>query len=396
MNHKDKVSQVGGAAGNDGIDQAMTDFRAALDRMDRSPAEAARIRALADATDHQVAAERESGASQNSATSASESDSRGVAFDCPNGHHFRLPFPAGLTSPLTWECRVCGATASVSARRSPSPEAAKPPRSHWDMLVERDQIRPIAIRAGQVSSAVQSSALRRALGVPISSESLDRALMHRSFAHEHGGLPSNERLEFLGDSVLGLVITDTLYRGHPQLPEGQLAKLRAAVVQMGALAEVARGLQLGAYIRLGRGEEATGGKDKPSILADTLEALIGAVYVDCGLDGASELVHRLFDPVIERSARLGAGLDWKTSLQELTAVELLGVPKYHVEETGPDHRKTFRAVVEVAGQVLGSGEGSSKKAAEQQAAEAAWLFISEEPVRGRPPASGYQQKNPEV
>jgi len=394
MNHNDKVSQVGGSAGDDGIDQAMTDFRAALARMDSNPAEAARIRALADATDDQVAAERQSGASRDSAASASGSgqwltpgpgsDSQGVAFDCPNGHHFHLPFPAGMTSPLAWECRVCGA----SAGRSPSPGTAKPPRSHWDLLTERGRIPPFASRAGQVSSAVQSSALRHALGVPISAEALDRALMHRSFAHEHGGLPSNERLEFLGDSVLGLVITDTLYRGYPHLPEGQLARLRAAVVQMGALAEVARGLQLGAYVRLGRGEEATGGRDKPSILADTLEAVIGAVHVDCGLDRAGDLVHRLFDPVIERSAQLGAGLDWKTSLQELTAAELLGVPEYHVEETGPDHHKTFRAVVKVAGQVLGSGEGRSKKAAEQHAAEAAWLVISGEPVRGRPPVSG--------
>src|SRR5258708_5837505 len=124
--------------------------------------------------------------------------------------------------------------------------------------------------------------------------------------------PTNERLEFLGDSVLGLVVTDTLYRGYPNLPEGQLAKLRAAVVQMGALAEVARELSLGAYVRLGRGEQVTGGRNKPSILADTLEAVIGAVYIDCGLDEARALVHRLFDPVIARSARLGAGLDWKT------------------------------------------------------------------------------------
>jgi ribonuclease III len=218
--------------------------------------------------------------------------------------------------------------------------------------------------------------LRDALGLPIMPESLERALTHRSYAYENGGLPTNERLEFLGDSVLGLVVTDALYRGYPSMPEGQLAKLRAAVVQMGALAEVARELSLGSFIRLGRGEETTGGRDKSSILADTLEAVIGAVYIDCGLTEASALVHRLFDPVIERSARLGAGLDWKTSLQELTAVELLGVPEYQVEESGPDHQKSFRAVVKVGGRVLGSGEGRSKKAAEQLAAEAAWNAIS--------------------
>jgi ribonuclease-3 len=215
-----------------------------------------------------------------------------------------------------------------------------------------------------------------ALGVPLGDELLQRALTHRSYAYENGGLPTNERLEFLGDSVLGLVVTDTLFRGYPNLPEGQLAKLRAAVVNMTALAGVARGLRLGAYVRLGRGEEGTGGRDKPSILADTLEAVIGAVYIDCGLDEASNLVHQLFDPVIERSARLGAGLDWKTSLQELTAAELLGVPEYQVEESGPDHQKSFRAVVKVGGQVRGTGVGRSKKAAEQQAAEAAWIAIS--------------------
>jgi len=184
--------------------------------------------------------------------------------------------------------------------------------------------------------------------------------------------------------VLGLVVTDTLFKGHPTLPEGHLAKLRAAVVQMGALAEVARELQLGGYIRLGRGEEGTGGRDKPSILADTLEAVIGATYIDCGLDAASALVHRLFDPVIERSALLGAGLDWKTSLQELTALRGLGVPEYVVKDSGPDHQKLFRAVVRVGSRELGAGEGRSKKAAEQLAAEAAWETITAE---SGPPAT---------
>jgi ribonuclease III len=220
--------------------------------------------------------------------------------------------------------------------------------------------------------------LRDALGVPVEPASLERALTHRSFAYENSNPPTNERLEFLGDSVLGLVVTDTLFRDYPTLPEGQLAKLRAAVVQMRALAEVARELSLGSYIRLGRGEEVTGGRNKSSILADTLEAVIGAVYIDCGLAEASALVHRLFDPVIARSARLGAGLDWKTSLQELTASQLLGVPEYQVEESGPDHQKSFRAVVRIGGRELGSGSGRSKKEAEQQAAEAAWNAITAE------------------
>jgi ribonuclease-3 len=205
---------------------------------------------------------------------------------------------------------------------------------------------------------------------------LERALTHRSFAYENGGLPTNERLEFLGDSVLGLVITDALYRRHPNEAEGQLAKLRASVVNMKALADVARGLHLGPHLRLGRGEEATGGRDKSSILADTLEALIGAVYLDCGIDQTRELLHRLFDPLLLGAVALGAGLDWKTSLQELTASGTLGVPEYLVQESGPDHAKTFRAVVRVAGRDYGAGEGRSKKEAEQQAAEAAWRAIS--------------------
>jgi len=231
---------------------------------------------------------------------------------------------------------------------------------------------------GDGTEARDPADLSSALGVAINPEVLERALTHRSYAYENGGLPTNERLEFLGDSVLGLVVTDTLFNEHPSLPEGQLAKLRAACVQMGTLAEVARELRLGSFVRLGRGEEGTGGRDKPSILADTLEAVIGATYIDCGLAAASDLVHRLFDPVIERSAGLGAGLDWKTSLQELTADRGLGVPEYQVKDSGPDHQKLFRAVVKVGARELGTGEGRSKKAAEQLAAEAAYRAITAE------------------
>jgi ribonuclease-3 len=217
--------------------------------------------------------------------------------------------------------------------------------------------------------------LEARLGFSLDPCLLERALTHRSYAYENGGLPTNERLEFLGDSVLGLVVTDTLYRAHPDLPEGQLAKLRAAVVNMRALADVGRGLDLGRFVRLGRGEEGTGGRDKSSILADTLEAIIGAVYVQRGLADASALVHRLFDPLIEASAQLGAGLDWKTSLQELTAATGLGVPEYVVTEDGPDHMKVFTASACVGGITYGEGSGRSKKEAEQQAAEAAWTAL---------------------
>jgi ribonuclease III len=252
------------------------------------------------------------------------------------------------------------------------------------------------VRGGSNGSAAggpDGSELLRAIDTGLGPELLERALTHRSYAYENGGLPTNERLEFLGDAVLGLIVTDTLFRRYPDLPEGQLAKLRAAVVQMRALAEVARSLRLGSYVRLGRGEEGTGGRDKSSILADTLEALIGAVYFECGLPAADSLVHRLFDPVIDRSAGLGAGLDWKTSLQELTASGYLGVPEYHVEESGPDHQKFFRASVRVGGQAYGSGSGRSKKEAEQQAAEAAWKAISNGNESGSQAAAGSVSAN---
>ncbi|HAM25107.1 MAG TPA: ribonuclease III [Actinobacteria bacterium] len=216
------------------------------------------------------------------------------------------------------------------------------------------------------------SALGDRLGVHVDTELLERALTHRSYAYEHGGIPTNERLEFLGDSVLGIVVTDTLFRRHLDLPEGQLAKLRAAVVNMSALAEIARGIDLGSFIRLGRGEEVTQGRDKSSILADTMEAVLGAVYLDQGLAVAAAVIHRLFDEVIAAAADMGAGLDWKTSLQELTSRQGRGTPHYAVTESGPDHEKSFVATVLIDQQAAGTGEGRSKKIAEQAAARAAW------------------------
>jgi ribonuclease-3 len=148
------------------------------------------------------------------------------------------------------------------------------------------------------------------------------------------------------------------------------------VVNARALAEVARDLDIGQYLRLGRGEEASGGRDKSSILADAVEALIGAFYLDRGTEAARELVLRLFAGLLDESARLGAGLDWKTSLQELSAGQSLGVPEYQVTESGPDHAKTFRAVALVGGRAVGEGEGRSKKEAEQRAAERAWTTLA--------------------
>jgi ribonuclease-3 len=219
--------------------------------------------------------------------------------------------------------------------------------------------------------------LRSALGDPeLAPELLDRALTHRSFAYENGGLPTNERLEFLGDSVLGVVVTETLYRTHPDLSEGRLAKLRAAVVNARALAEVGRRIGVGDHVKLGRGEESTGGRLKASILSDTVEAVIGAIHLSGGFETSAVVVHRLFDPLIEAASAMGAGLDWKTSLQELSAEHGLGVPEYVISDDGPDHMKTFTAQVRVGETLYGNGVGRSKKEAEQAAAETAYGEIA--------------------
>jgi ribonuclease-3 len=242
--------------------------------------------------------------------------------------------------------------------------------------------RPTVARSSDATQHPLTSSydeLRDALGNPVlDAELLHLALTHRSFAYENGGLPTNERLEFLGDSVLGVVVTETLYKTHPDLSEGRLAKLRAAVVNARALADVARTIGLGAHIFLGKGEEATGGRQKASILSDTVEAVIGAVYLSGGFDNSAGVVHLLFDPLLTAAAALGAGLDWKTSLQELTAEHELGVPEYVIEDEGPDHQKTFTAQVRVGDRLHGNGVGRSKKEAEQQAAESAYETLAGE------------------
>jgi ribonuclease-3 len=229
--------------------------------------------------------------------------------------------------------------------------------------------------------------LAEKLGVHLDPELLVLALTHRSFAHEAGGIPTNERLEFLGDTVLGIVVTEELYRSHPTQSEGELAKMRAATVSQRALAEVARTLDLGSYTLLGKGELATGGADKDSILSDTLEALFGAVYLSHGLETSREVVLRMVGPTLTAAADLGAGLDWKTSLQELTASLGLGAPTYQVSSDGPDHARTFTADVVVAGEVRGSGTGSAKKLAEQRAAALAYQNLQDAaPVDAAPTA----------
>jgi ribonuclease III len=185
-------------------------------------------------------------------------------------------------------------------------------------------------------------------------------------------------------------VTEHLYSSHAALSEGQLAKLRAAVVNSRALADVARGLDLGAMLRLGRGEEATGGRDKSSILADTMEAVIGAVFLAHGIDASRVFVHHLFDDLMAEVATRGAGLDWKTSLQEMASLSGLGVPSYEVEESGPDHAKSFEAMVVIDGQRFGPGAGRNKKEAEQNAAAIAFAALKAEQsvTQGSGPLAG--------
>ena len=219
------------------------------------------------------------------------------------------------------------------------------------------------------------SLLTDKLGVDIDPELLSLALTHRSYAYENGGAPHNERLEFLGDSILGQAVTVHLFRTHPELDEGSLAKRRASVVSTVALAEVARSIGLGAHVRLGRGEAQTGGRDKDSILADTTEAVIGATYLSAGADAATALVLRLVAPLLADPERYGAAMDPKTSLQELAARLMLAPPTYVVVAEGPDHHRVFTATV-TAGDVARTGTGSSKKQAEMAGALAVWRALS--------------------
>jgi ribonuclease-3 len=213
------------------------------------------------------------------------------------------------------------------------------------------------------------------LGVVIDDALCELALTHRSFAYENGGIAHNERLEFLGDSILGQSVTVMLFTENPSLEEGDLAKRRAALVSTTALAEIARRISLGKFIRLGNGEELTGGRDKDSILADTMEALIGATYLSNGGDAATELVMRLVRPLLGDAHRFGAAMDPKTSLQERAAQLGGDAPVYAVVAEGPDHARVFTATVSVGTLVTSVGVGTSKKHAEMAAALTAWTML---------------------
>lgn len=221
--------------------------------------------------------------------------------------------------------------------------------------------------------------LERRLGVRVDDDDLLKtALTHRSYAFEHGGIETNERFEFLGDAVLALIVTDFIFHELPDAPEGTLAKLRAAAVRTSALADIGRELELGSFVRLGKGERASGGADKDSILADTFEAVLGAVYLALGFEAGSGVVRRLFAERLRELATRGAALDYKTSLQELAAAQFNALPVYALEAAGPDHAKRFTATVRVGGDVFGGGTGRSKKQAEQAAAREAYRRLTNE------------------
>lgn len=206
---------------------------------------------------------------------------------------------------------------------------------------------------------------------------LELALTHRSFSYEAGGIPTNERLEFLGDSVLGLIVTDELYKLFPDLDESRLSPLRSGVVNMKALAQIAKEINLGKYLRIGKGEESTNGREKNSILADTFEALVGAIYLEHGYLKSAEVISKLIKQAIVDATSQGSTLDGKTALQELAASLNLSSPEYEISESGPDHDKSFTACVVLGSERFPIGNGKSKREAEQVAAKIAFELLTE-------------------
>lgn len=208
-------------------------------------------------------------------------------------------------------------------------------------------------------------------------ELLILALTHRSFAYEVGGIEPNERLEFLGDSVLSIIVTEYLFKRYPQLSEANLSRMRGAIVSEKTLSQVARNLGLGDFMLLGRGENLMGGRDRDSILCDMTEAMIGATYLSHGLEATRRIVESHLRPFLERAVELGKSSDYKTTLQEYCAEANLGEPVYDAEGFGPDHARYFIATVHVGGQLVGRGQASSKKAAKSEAARAGYFNITE-------------------
>ena len=210
--------------------------------------------------------------------------------------------------------------------------------------------------------------LSNRLGVDIEPQLLELALTHRSYAYENGNTPNNERLEFLGDSVLGFVVTAHIHELLTDLPEGELTKVKNAVVSATALSQVATSIGLGEFLRLGKGEDQTGGREKPNLLADAFEAILGAAYVSQGLEAAEGIIRKLVFPLLEDTDSLRANSDPKTTLGEIAQAQSKPAPDYVTTHEGPDHDRTFFATVSIDGKVLGSGQGRSKKLAETHAA----------------------------
>lgn len=228
--------------------------------------------------------------------------------------------------------------------------------------------------SGRDSDVATTVGLEAGIGYAFTDRGLlDQALVHRSYANEHPDVSTdNERLEFLGDSVLALVVSALLYRRCPALDEGELSRRRSAVVCSDSLVRYARQIELGRYLRLGKGEEASGGRNKPAMLADALEALIGAVYLDSDIETAGEVVRRFVLPDLERIERDGPVVDFKSRLQESLQSLGRGPVRYRVlAETGPDHEKVFSVAVTIGEENVSSGSGRTRKLAEQAAAEQA-------------------------
>ena len=225
--------------------------------------------------------------------------------------------------------------------------------------------RPMAELMALIGHALQSHPL------------MEEALTHASYRNEHRDLcADNERLEFLGDSILGAAVSHLLSIAYPEAPEGVLTRYKAVLVSEPGLADMARTLGLGRFLRLGKGEELTGGRDKSSVLADAMEAVIAAVYLDAGFEAAFQLVKRLFSERIEAVGRAEERIDFKTKLQELVQLRHKVMPTYRiVEQSGPDHDRTFQSAVEVQGDVVATGSGRSKKEAEQEAAREAFAEL---------------------
>lgn len=228
-------------------------------------------------------------------------------------------------------------------------------------------------------AAIDHAPLIERLGIDMAADVLKLSLTHRSFANEHGTLPNNERLEFLGDAVLGLSVATKLFEIHPSRPESDISKMRASIVSRYGLADVARQIDLGSHILLGKGEEATGGRAKDSILADTMEAVFGGIYRQHGFEPTRDVILRLFEEKIATASAAGRYQDWKTSLQERLAELKAPAAVYTATSEGPEHDQVFTAFVHVEEILLGEGTGPNKKLAEQEAARKAMLHLHERP-----------------